>query len=117
MFSAIFIGNIFDILAQTGWVARAVLGLLLFFSLISWALIFQKLGIFGRVRRDSTQFLRLFRATKGVANPQGLVSAGSPFSNVYAAGYPNNRQIFCSPSELFRHTPHLYSFDHVPRVC
>jgi biopolymer transport protein TolQ len=31
--------------------------------------------------------LRIFRATKGVANPQGLISAGSPFSNVYAAGY------------------------------
>ncbi|HKM80303.1 MAG TPA: MotA/TolQ/ExbB proton channel family protein [Candidatus Acidoferrum sp.] len=87
MFSAIFIGNIFDVLAQTGWVARAVLLVLLFFSLISWALIFQKLGIFGRIGRESSQFLRLFRATKGVANPQGLVSAGSPFSNVYAAGY------------------------------
>ncbi|HYW65224.1 MAG TPA: MotA/TolQ/ExbB proton channel family protein [Candidatus Dormibacteraeota bacterium] len=87
MFSAIFIGNIFDILAQTGWVARFVLLVLLFFSLISWALIFQKLGIFGRIGRESNQFLRLFRATKGVANPQGLVSAGSPFSNVYAAGY------------------------------
>ena len=68
-------------------VARAVLGLLLFFSLVSWALIFQKLGIFGRIRRQSDQFLRIFRATKGVANPQGVISAGSPFANVYAAGY------------------------------
>jgi len=68
-------------------VARTVLALLLFFSLVSWALIFQKLGIFGRIRRESDQFLKIFRATKGVANPQGLVSAGSPFSNVYAAGY------------------------------
>jgi biopolymer transport protein TolQ len=82
-----FIGNIFDILAQTGWVARAVLGLLLFFSLISWALIFQKMGLFGRIRRQSDQFLKIFRATKGVANPQGVISAGSPFANVYAAGY------------------------------
>jgi biopolymer transport protein TolQ len=81
------VGNIFEILQQTGYVARAVLGILLFFSLISWALIFQKLGLFGRVRRQSDQFLRIFRATKGVANPQGLVSAGSPFANVYAAGY------------------------------
>ena len=31
--------------------------------------------------------MKIFRATKGVANPQGLVSAGSPFANVYAAGY------------------------------
>jgi biopolymer transport protein TolQ len=68
-------------------VARAVLGLLLFFSLISWALIFQKMGLFGRIRRQSDQFLRIFRATKGVANPQGIISAGSPFANVYAAGY------------------------------
>jgi len=84
---AIFIGNIFDILAQTGYVARAVLGLLLFFSLISWGLIFQKMGLFGRIRRQSDQFLKIFRATKGVANPQGVISAGSPFANVYAAGY------------------------------
>ena len=87
MLFANFVGNIFDILAQTGWVARAVLGILLFFSLISWALIFQKWGLFSRVQRQSDQFLRIFRATKGVANPQGVISAGSPFANVYAAGY------------------------------
>ena len=50
-------------------------------------MIFQKLGLFGRVRRQSDQFLRIFRATKGVANPQALASAGSPFASVYAAGY------------------------------
>ena len=61
--------------------------MLLLFSLISWAMIFQKLSLFGRVRRESDQFLKIFRATKGVANPQGLVSAGSPFANVYASGY------------------------------
>jgi biopolymer transport protein TolQ len=87
LFSALYIGNIFEILAQTGWVARFVLLLLLIFSLISWALIFQKSGLFGRIRRESDQFLKIFRATKGIANPQGLVSAGSPFSSVYAAGY------------------------------
>ncbi len=61
--------------------------MLLFFSLISWALILQKFGLFSRIRRESDQFLKIFRATKGVANPQGLISAGSPFSSVYAAGY------------------------------
>ena len=87
LLSAVVIGNIFEILAQTGWVARAVLAVLLFASLVSWALIFQKSGLFSRIRRESDQFLKIFRATKGVANPQGLVSAGSPFANVYAAGY------------------------------
>jgi len=61
--------------------------LLLAFSLISWALIFQKLGLFGRIRRESDQFLRIFRAPRGVANPQALASAGSPFASVYSAGY------------------------------
>jgi len=64
-----------------------VLLLLFAFSLISWALIFQKLGLFSRIRRDSDQFLRIFRATKGVANPQAVASAGSPFASVYAAGF------------------------------
>jgi len=87
LLSAVYIGNIFEILAQTGWVARGVLLLLLFASLMSWALIFQKTSLFARIGRESDQFLKIFRATKGVANPQGLVSAGSPFANVYAAGY------------------------------
>ena len=50
-------------------------------------MIFQKLGMFGRIRRQSDQFLRIFRATRGVANPQALTSAGSPFAYVYGAGY------------------------------
>jgi len=68
-------------------VARGVLALLLLFSLISWAMILQKLSVFGRIQRQSDQFLRIFRATKGVANPQALSSAGSPFANVYASGF------------------------------
>ena len=84
---AIFAADLGSILEQTGWVARGVLGLLLFFSVISWGMILQKLSLFGRVRRQSDQFLRIFRATRGVANPQALASAGSPFANVYSAGY------------------------------
>ena len=84
---AAFAADLGSILEQTGWVARAVLGLLLFFSVISWGMILQKLSLFGRIRRQSDQFLRIFRATRGVANPQALVAAGSPFANVYAAGY------------------------------
>jgi biopolymer transport protein TolQ len=59
----------------------------LIFSIVSWAMIFQKLGFFGRIRRESNQFLRIFRATRGVANPQALASAGSPFASVYASGF------------------------------
>jgi biopolymer transport protein TolQ len=87
LLATVFIANLTDILAQTGWVARVVLFILVLFSIISWAMILQKLGLFGRIRRESDQFLKIFRATRGVANPQALASAGSPFSSVYAAGY------------------------------
>src|SRR6266516_2533134 len=87
LFTTIFQADLGGILTHTGWVARGVLLLLLLFSIISWAMILQKLGMFGRIRRQSNQFLRLFRATRGVANPQALASAGSPFASVYAAGY------------------------------
>jgi len=84
---AAFAADLGSILEQTGLVSRVVLALLLFFSVISWGMIFQKLSLFGRIRRQSDQFLRIFRATRGVANPQALAAAGSPFANVYAAGY------------------------------
>jgi len=84
---AAFSAGLLNILEQTGWVARGVLALLLFFSVVSWGMILQKLSLFGRIRRQSDQFLRIFRATRGIANPQALASAGSPFANVYVAGY------------------------------
>ena len=87
MFIAFLLIDLGSILEQTGLVARGVIALLLLFSVISWGLILQKLGLFGRIRRESDQFLRIFRATRGVANPQALASAGSPFASVYAAGY------------------------------
>jgi len=87
LFTTIFLTDIGSLLTQTGWVARGVLLLLLLFSIISWGMILQKIGLFGRIRRQSDQFLRIFRATRGVANPQALASAGSPFASVYAAGY------------------------------
>src|SRR5271168_4774986 len=87
LFSALLITDLGNVLSQTGWVARVVLVLLLIFSVVSWAMIFQKLGLFGRIARESNQFLRIFRATRGVANPQALASAGSPFASVYASGF------------------------------
>ena len=87
LFTTLILIDLGSILQNTGLVARGVIALLLLFSVISWGLILQKLGLFGRIRRESDQFLRIFRATRGVANPQALASAGSPFAHVYAAGY------------------------------
>ena len=61
--------------------------MLLVFSLISWALIFQKLGRFGRINRQTARALQNFRASKGLPEPGSLGAAGSPLQAVYAAGY------------------------------
>ena len=75
-------------------------------------MILQKLSLFGRLRRDSEQFLRIFRATRGVANPQALASAGSPFASVYAAGYRElQSQVSGMPSNP--HPPKLKSLQAV----
>ena len=74
-------------LAQTGWVARFVLVLLLFFSMFSWALIFQKLRLFSRLERQTALFLRTFRATRSLPDPKAVAGLGSPLENLYAVGY------------------------------
>ncbi|HYL10129.1 MAG TPA: MotA/TolQ/ExbB proton channel family protein [Candidatus Acidoferrales bacterium] len=61
--------------------------MLLVFSVVSWALIFQKLGLFGRINRQTDMFLRIFRATRGLPDPKSVAQSGSPLSHVYAAGH------------------------------
>src|SRR5260221_6967491 len=109
---AAFPADLVNILEQTGLVARGVLALLLFFSVISWGMILQKLSLFGRIRRQSEHFLRSFRATRGVGNPQALASGGSPFASVYAAGYRElQSQVGTAPGNP--HPPALKSLNAV----
>src|SRR5260370_11987368 len=50
LFTTIFVTDLFEILKQTGLVARVVLLLLLFFSFFSRPLLFQNFGHSGRIR-------------------------------------------------------------------
>ena len=80
-------GQLDTLIQQTGWVARVVLGMLLFFSLFSWALIFQKLAMFSRINRQTSLFLRIFRANRTLPDPRQMGSGGSPLESVYSAGF------------------------------
>jgi biopolymer transport protein TolQ len=77
------------LLAQTGWVARIVLLILLGFSIFSWALILQKLMMFSRLERQTTKFLHYLRTTKGLPEPTAarVAAEGSPLLSIYTAGY------------------------------
>jgi biopolymer transport protein TolQ len=53
--------GVLQIILTTTPFAKFILLILLVFSIASWAIIIGKLGFFGRVKRDNTAFLNLFR--------------------------------------------------------
>jgi biopolymer transport protein TolQ len=77
------------LIEQTGWIARIVLCILLFLSVFSWAIILQKSRLFGRVEPQTAKFLKMFRAGRGLPDPNTLrAGAGdTPLVAVYQAGY------------------------------
>jgi biopolymer transport protein TolQ len=80
-------GQLGQLIQQTGMVSWVVLAILLFFSLFSWALILQKLAMFGSMRRETSQFLRVFRASRGLPDPKSMGEGDSPLEAVYSAGF------------------------------
>jgi biopolymer transport protein TolQ len=77
------------LLEQTTGVARVILGILLFLSVFSWALIFQKFSQLSGLDQRTARFLQMFRSGRGLADPNTLrAGAGTtPLVAVYAAGY------------------------------
>ena len=77
------------LLEQTTGVARVILGILLFLSIFSWALILQKFSQLSGLDQKTARFLQMFRTGRGLADPNTLrAGAGTtPLVAVYAAGY------------------------------
>lgn len=81
--------NIITLVAQTGWVAKGVLGLLLVFSVLSWSIIFQKYIILRRAVAQSKEFLAFFRESKNLTETFKLASKykRSPLAVLFQEGY------------------------------
>ena len=82
-------GAVWQLLADTGLVARLVLLLLLAFSVLSWAIIIHKIRSFRAARRESQEFLKIFRQSKKLSEIRifcGSLKA-SPLPEVFLAGY------------------------------
>ena len=82
-------GRLGTLIEQTGWVARIVLCILLILSVFSWAIILQKSSQFGRIEPQTKKFLQMFRAGRGLPDPNTLRvgAGGTPLVAVYQAGY------------------------------
>jgi biopolymer transport protein TolQ len=74
---------------RAGPMAGFVLGTLVFFSIVSWAVMLWKLLHFRRARRQSRAFLEKFRNSKRFSEVSSAVSrvAASPLVGVFQAGY------------------------------
>ena len=87
-------GAVPEMIATSGPIVRVVLVILLLFSLLSWAIIFQKWGSFRRARAQMRKFLRAFRKSQ---LPELNASTDSfrpcPLVEVFESGYEEfNRQ-------------------------
>jgi biopolymer transport protein TolQ len=83
-----------QLILQAGYVVKGVLIILLFFSVVSWAIIFFKQRYFSRADKESQEFLRAFRSDR---DSKGLYQATknlmiSPIANLFRAVYSDDVQ-------------------------
>lgn len=101
---AIFVGGeILDMVSNTGAVAKAVLLILLAFSLISWAIILTKWSLLRRARVQSGRFVRAFRKAQRMQDIAAVADQfrPSPLVGVFEGGYEEyKRQIASNAGRL-----------------
>src|SRR5450631_4262508 len=87
-------GDVVDLVAQTGAVAKVVLLLLLVFSLVSWAIILAKWSILRRARSRSGRFIRAFRKAQRLQDVATVADQfrPSPLVGVFEGGYEEYRR-------------------------
>jgi biopolymer transport protein TolQ len=110
-------GEVWHLLATTGLVARIVLGILLFASVFSWAIILRKYQSFGAARRASRQFLKVFRQSKKLSDIKSScrLFKASPLPEVFLAGYKEIESQAVTTSEN-PGKPRIRSLDSVKRA-
>jgi biopolymer transport protein TolQ len=84
-----FSGGVAGLIAASGPVPRAVLFILLIFSLVSWAIILYKGAVLHRARVHSETFLSVFRRSSKFSEVNSVCSQlkSSPLVGVFQAGY------------------------------
>ena len=82
-------GGVGEIVLNAGPMVQFVLVILLFFSVVSWAIIFEKLRSIRRADRESRNFLDVFwkRKNLSVIFEESKKMGNSPVANVFQAGY------------------------------
>lgn len=78
-----------QLILQAGLVVKGVLFILLFFSIVSWAIIFYKNRYFSRANKESAEFLRIYRTSRQPSEiyqtTRGMMI--SPIANLFRSVY------------------------------
>lgn len=87
-------GEIVDLIKQSGPVAKVVLLILLFFSVVSWAIILSKWASLRRARTQSGRFLRAFRKAQRLQDMMAVSDQfkPSPLVPVFENGFQEFRR-------------------------
>src|SRR6201996_8929278 len=87
-------GEISGLIESSGLVAKAVLLILLFFSLASWTIIFSKWGLYRRARAQSNRFIRMFRKSERLNDVAAVAEQfkPSPLVAVFEGAYEEIRK-------------------------
>ncbi len=89
LYQSFYRGEVWQLLANTGLVARIVLLILLGFSILSWAIILHKYRGFKAARSESKDFLRIFRQSKKLSEIRAICRTlrASPLPEIFQSGY------------------------------
>jgi biopolymer transport protein TolQ len=95
-------GEISGLIETSGLVAKAVLVILLIFSVASWAIIFSKWGLFRRARLQSNRFIRAFRKSERLNDVAAVAEQfkPSPLVAVFEGAYVELRRQAAHPLRL-----------------
>ena len=95
LFASAIGGEISSLIETSGLVAKAVLIILLLFSLASWAIIFSKWGLVRRARVQSNRFIRAFRKSERLQDVAAVAEQfkPSPLVAVFEGAYGELRKL------------------------
>lgn len=91
-----------QLILQAGYIVKGVLLILLFFSVVSWAIIFFKHRYFSKAQKETDQFLREYRSGRNLKDLYQVTKnlAMSPLANVFKSVYSD--KVHTSMSEVKR---------------
>src|SRR5512141_1646918 len=81
--------GIVGLFLESGWMGKVIMGILLVFSVLSWAMILLKFQFLRRAEKESSSFLSSFRKTKDVDELLKHADAHkySPLATLFVEGH------------------------------